>query len=61
MLVLCTPLQVKCYQEMFLEQQIIKLEGLLKDHVTLKTGVMLLNIQLCHHRNQMSRDVRRCI
>ncbi len=27
------------------------LEGFLKNHVTLKTGVMMLKIQLCHHRN----------
>ncbi len=33
--------------EMFLEQQISILEGFLKDHVTLKTGVMMLKIQLC--------------
>jgi len=33
---------------MFLEQQIDMLkERFLKDHVTLKTGVMLLKIQLC--------------
>jgi len=31
---------------MFLEHQIIILEWFLKDHVTLKTGVMMLNIQL---------------
>jgi len=31
---------------MFLEQQIIILEWFLKDHVTLKTGVMMLKIQL---------------
>ncbi len=31
----------------FLEQQIIILEWFLKDHVTLKTGVMMLKIQLC--------------
>ncbi len=29
---------------MFLEQQISILEWFLKDHVTLKTGVMMLNI-----------------
>jgi len=23
----------------------------LKDHLTLNTGVMMLKIQLCHHRN----------
>ncbi len=32
---------------MFLEQQIGVLEWFLKDHVTLKTGVMMLKIQLC--------------
>ncbi len=32
---------------MFLEQQIGILEWFLKDHVTLKTGVMMLKIQLC--------------
>jgi len=31
---------------MFFEHQIIILEWFLKDHVTLKTGVMMLNIQL---------------
>ncbi len=32
---------------MFPEQQISILEWFLKDHVTLKTGVMMLKIQLC--------------
>jgi len=32
---------------MFLEHQISILELFLKDHVTLKTGVMILKIQLC--------------
>ncbi len=32
---------------MFLEQQIGILEWFLKDHVTLKTGIMMLKIQLC--------------
>ncbi len=32
---------------MFLEQQISILDWFLKDHVTLKTGVMMLKIQLC--------------
>ncbi len=32
---------------MFLEHQISILEWFLKDHVTLKTGVMMLKIQLC--------------
>jgi len=36
---------------MFLDQQISILESFLKDHVTLKPGVMMLKIQLCHHRN----------
>jgi len=31
---------------MFLDHQILILEWFLKDHVTLKTGVMMLNIQL---------------
>ncbi len=31
---------------MFLEQQISILEWFLKDHVTLKTGVMIMKIQL---------------
>ncbi len=31
---------------MFVEQQISILEWFLKDHVTLKTGVMMLKIQL---------------
>jgi len=31
---------------MFLEHQIIKLEWFLKGHVTLKTGVTMLKIQL---------------
>jgi len=30
---------------MFLDHQILILEWFLKDHVTLKTGVMMLNIQ----------------
>jgi len=38
---------------MFPEQQISILELFLKDHVTLKTGVMMLKIQLCHHRNKL--------
>jgi len=32
---------------MFLEQQISILELFLKDRVSLKTGVMMLKIQLC--------------
>jgi len=40
---------------MFLERQISILEWFLKDHVTLKTGVVMLEIQiqLCHHRNKL--------
>lgn len=33
---------------MFPEHQIIILEGFLKDHATLKTGVVKLKIQLCY-------------
>ncbi len=29
------------------------LEWFWKDHVTLNTGVMMLKIQLCHHRNKL--------
>ncbi len=36
---------------MFLEQQISILEWFLKDHVTLKTGVMLLKNQFLLDRN----------
>jgi len=32
-----------------LEEQISMLEWFLKYHVTLKTGLMMLKIQLCHH------------
>jgi len=32
---------------MFLEQQIIILERFVKNHVTLKTGVMMQKIKLC--------------
>ncbi len=35
------------FNKIFLEQQISTLEWFLKDHVTLKTGVMMLKIQLC--------------
>ncbi len=38
---------------MFLVHQISILERFLKDHVTLKTGVMMLKIQLCHHMNKL--------
>ena len=34
-------------------REIIILEWFLKDHVTLKTGVMMLKIQLYHHRNKL--------
>ncbi len=37
---------------MFLEHQISILEWLLRDHVTLKTGVMAADFQLCYHRNK---------
>ncbi len=33
--------------------QISILEWFLKDHVRLKTGVMMLKIQLCHHRSKL--------
>jgi len=38
-------------QKCFLSMQIIILERFLKDHVTLKTRVMILKIQLYHHIN----------
>jgi len=38
---------------MFLEHQIIILELFLKDHVTLKTRVMMLKIQLYYSNNIM--------
>lgn len=38
---------------MFHEHQISILELFLKDHVTLKTRVMTLKIQLCHQRNNL--------
>jgi len=34
---------------MFLEQKISTLERFLKDHVTLKTGIMMLKVQLYIH------------
>ncbi len=34
-------------EALFLEQQINILDWFLKDHVTMKTGVMMLKIQLC--------------
>ncbi len=38
-----------------IEQQIIILEWFLKDHVTLKTGVMMLKIQI--HRNKLHFNI----
>jgi len=38
---------------MFLEHQIIILELFLKDHVTLKTRVMMLKIQLYYNSNNI--------
>jgi len=40
--------------KMFLKQQIRMLERFLKDHVTLKTGVMMLKIKLYDHRNKLN-------
>jgi len=40
--------------KMFLKQQIRMLERFLKDHVTLKTGVMMLKIKLYNHRNKLN-------
>jgi len=39
----------KCFTEMFLEQQI----NIRMISVTLKTGVMMLKILLCHHKNKL--------
>jgi len=39
---------------MFCKYQISNLERFLKDHVTLKNGVMMLKIQLCHHMNKLN-------
>ncbi len=36
------------------ELQIIILKWFLKDHVTLKTGVMMLKNQLWHHREKIA-------
>ncbi len=36
-----------------IEQQISISDWILKNHVTLKTGVMMLKIQLWHHRNKL--------
>jgi len=38
---------------MFLELKIIIVEWFLKDHGTLKTGVMMMEIQLWLHRNKL--------
>jgi len=38
---------------MVLEQKIIILERFLKDHETLKTGIMMLKIQPYHHKNKL--------
>jgi len=38
---------------MFLEQQICILELFLKDHVTLKAGVMAAKLSACHYKNKM--------
>ncbi len=38
---------------MLFKLQISILGGFLKDHVTLKTAVMILKIQRCHHRNKL--------
>ncbi len=40
-------------KEMFTERHISKLERFLKNHVTLKTGVMMLKIQLWNHMNKL--------
>ncbi len=40
-----------------LEHQISILEWSLKDHVTLKTGVMMLKTQLCNRKNKLSFKV----
>jgi len=39
--------------EKFTFLQIFILEGFLKDHMTLKPGVMMLKIQLYHHKNKV--------
>jgi len=43
---LCIHQRILKKQKMFLEQQIIIFKWFLNDHVTLKTGVMMLKIQL---------------
>jgi len=42
-----------CVQKNIKQQEahIIILKWFLKNHVTLKTGVKMLKIQLCHHMN----------
>ncbi len=44
--------QHNCFQHWFKKTETL-LEWFLKDHVTLKTGVMVLKIQLYHHRNKL--------
>jgi len=34
-------------------QETRRTQRFLKDHVALKTGVMILKIQICHHRNTL--------
>jgi len=46
---------------MCLELQISILDLFLKDHVTLKTGVMMLKIQRCHHRNKLYIEMENII
>ncbi len=43
---------------MFLEQQISILEWFLKDHVTLKTGVMMLKINFYHRNNYILKYIQ---
>ncbi len=38
---------------MFLEQKISILERILEDHMTLRIGAMMLEIQLCHRSNKL--------
>ncbi len=40
-------------KKLFLEHQISILEGFLKEHVTLKTGVMAAENSALHHRNKL--------
>ncbi len=46
---------------MFLEKKISILELFLKDHVTLKIGVMKLKIQLYHHVNKQHIQIENII